>query len=152
MSSFADTSFLFAFYLPRSVSEKAVKYVQSTEEALLISAFVRYEFIQAVWFQVWKRSTGQAGLTEQQAQAILGAFEIDYEQGVWVIPTVDWEKVINHAERMSNDQTVRGGVRSLDLLHIATAHHLEATSLLSFDINQRRAALSVGLSIPFAID
>ena len=48
MSAFADTSFLFAFYFPRTASDQAVAKVESLEDAPLISSLIRYEFQQAV--------------------------------------------------------------------------------------------------------
>ncbi len=69
MSAFADTSFLFAIYLPRAVSEQTMAKVESLQDAPLISSLVRFEFQQAVWFKVWLRANGNpGGLNETDAR------------------------------------------------------------------------------------
>jgi hypothetical protein len=69
VSAFAETSFLFAFYFPRTVSEQAVAKMQSLSAAPLISTLVHYEFHQAVWFDVWRRANGNPqGLSQEHAQ------------------------------------------------------------------------------------
>jgi len=90
VSAFADASFLFAFYFPRAASEQAVAKVESSQDAPLISSLVRYEFQQAVWFKVWLQSQGQPlGLSETAAQSALAAFDLDVEQGLWVVSSPD---------------------------------------------------------------
>ena len=92
MSAFADTSFLFAFYFPRAVSEQAVAKMESLQDAPLISSLVRYEFQQAVWFKVWLHTQGQPlGLSEPVAQSALAAFELDVEQRVWAVASSEQE-------------------------------------------------------------
>jgi hypothetical protein len=81
VSSFADTSFLFAFYFPRAGSEQAIAKVESLQDAPLISPLIRYEFQQALWFKVWMQSQGQPfGLSESAAQSALAAFDLDIEK------------------------------------------------------------------------
>lgn len=50
-------------------------------------------------------------------------------------------------ERLSAQHSVRGGHRTFDLLHMATALHLQARELLTFDVNQRRLAEAEGLHV-----
>ena len=78
MSAFADTSFLFAFYFPRAVSERAMAKMELLTESPLISSLVHYEFQQAVWFKVWLHTQSQPlGLSDAAAQSVLAAFELD---------------------------------------------------------------------------
>jgi predicted nucleic acid-binding protein len=79
------------------------------------------------------------------AVAALAAFEADVDAGRVVIPPVEWEEVHAEAERISNSHTTRNGYRALDLLHVATALHLNARQFLSFDAKQRRVATAEGL-------
>jgi predicted nucleic acid-binding protein len=146
VSAFADTSFLFAFYFPRAASEQAVAKVESSQDAPLISSLVRYEFQQAVWFKVWLQAQGQPlGLSETAAQSALAAFDLDVEQGLWVVSSSEWESVVTRAERLALDHTPRHGARAMDILHLAFALQLGATELLSFDENQRGVAQAEGL-------
>ena len=107
MSTFADTSFLFAIYLPRAVSEQAMAKVESLQDAPLISSLVRFEFQQAVWFKVWLRAQGQPlGMSETAAQSALAAFELDVEQAVWVVAAQELESVVTRAEKLALDHTL----------------------------------------------
>lgn len=148
MSAFAETSCLFAFYFPRAVSEQAVLKIQSLQGSAHISSLVRYEFQQAVWFEVWRRANGNLhGLNPTDAQTELAAFDLDLEQGVWDIARPDWESVIVRAQCLTLSHTPRYGMRALDILHVATAQQLAVTELLSFDTNQRRIALAEGVAV-----
>lgn len=141
MSAFADTSFLFAFYLPRAASEQAVAKVDSLPDSPVISPLVRFEFQQAMWFKVWLHAHGQPlGLSETAAQAALAAFELDLDQGLWTAASSDWDTVVTRAELLAINHTPRHGARAMDILHLASALQLGATELLSFDENQRSVA------------
>lgn len=150
MSAFADTSFLFAFYFPRDASAQAIAKVQTSPLPLRISSLVRFEFQQAVWFEVWRKAYAAArGLEQTQAQTGLAAFDLDIGQGVWEIITPDLPEILVHAERLILQHTPRTGARGFDLLHVATARQLASTEFLTFDVKQRALAESEGLIVPF---
>ena len=149
MSVFADTSFLFAFYFPRDASALAIAKVQSSPFPLRISSLVRFEFQQAVWFEVWRKANGDTrGLDQIQAQSGLAAFDLDLDQGVWEVIAPDLQATLAHAERLTLQHTPRTGARSFDLLHVATACQFAAMEFLTFDANQRTLAESEGLVVP----
>jgi len=52
------------------------------------------------------------------------------------------------SERISKSHTQTNGLRSFDILHVATALDLKAKNLLSFDANQNQLASSEGLGTP----
>jgi predicted nucleic acid-binding protein len=148
VSAFADTSFLFAFYFPGNASERAIAKVQAATPPLRISTLVRYEFLQAVWLEVWQRANGQPrGMNETDAQAGLAAFAVDLDQGLWDLAAPNWEGVIREAERLSENYTARYGARAVDILHVATARQVGATEFLTFDTNQRRIAEIEGMAV-----
>jgi len=146
--SFAETSFLFAFYFPRDASEAAIGKVQGSVPPIRISALVKYEFLQAAWFQVWLREKGQSrGMNQSDVQSGLAAFETDFEQGLWNVAQVDWDGALRNAETLAVNYTPRYGVRALDLLHIAVAQELGVDEFLTFDANQRRIAEAEGMKV-----
>ena len=71
----------------------------------------------------------------------------DLDSGVTVIVPADWSDVHQLAEKLSARHTGTRGDRAFDLLHIATALHLEAREFLSFDERQRKAAKAEGLKV-----
>ena len=149
MSAFADTSFLFAFYFPREASARAVEAVQSATEPLLITALVDFEFRQAVWFEVFLRRNGQPrGLSVEQAQTGLAAFDLDCEQGIWTTLGLQWERLMALALELSFKHTALTGCRAFDLLHVASALAHDARTFLSFDLTQCELAKAEGLAVP----
>jgi predicted nucleic acid-binding protein len=73
--------------------------------------------------------------------------ETDLGTGAVVVAAVDWPDVHRLAEILSKRQTMSGGHRSLDILHVATALHLRAREFLTFDANQRKLAISEKLKV-----
>ncbi len=148
MSAFADTSFLFAFSFPRDASGKAIERVQAATLPFRIAALVHYEFLQAVWFEVWLRSAGQPrGMNGADAQSGLAAFAIDVEQGLWDMAAPNWDAVFKEGERLTVNYTPHRGAKALDILHVATARHTGATDFLTFDTKQRSLAEAEGPAV-----
>ena len=122
--------------------------MEATRESPVISSLVRYEFQQAVWFKVWLHSNGQAsGVTQQTAQSVLAAFDLDLAQGVWQVVDAGFDLLLARAESLVFAHTLRSGARSMDLLHLAAALETGAQELLSFDRNQRQIALAENLGV-----
>ena len=148
MSAFADTSFLFGIYFARAASPRATSYLQAARSPARISTLVRYEYIQGVWFEVWRRQNGDLrGITAIQAQNALAAFELDVEQGIWEIHAPSLPSIIARAETLTLRHTARHGARSLDLLHIATALETGSREFLTFDEVQSNIAKAEGLEL-----
>ena len=74
-----------------------------------------------------------------------GQFESDLASGVAVLVPCNFADVLRRAEELSQRHTITGGHRSFDVLHAATALHLGARELLSFDGNQQALAQAEGL-------
>ena len=78
---------------------------------------------------------------------MLQALQSDLDCGAVTIIPVDWPEVLLMAERVSTAHTLQRGNRSWDVLHVATALHLRARTLLSFDLRQRTLAAANGLKV-----
>lgn len=52
------------------------------------------------------------------------------------------------AERLSSQYTWTEGYRGVDVIHVATALHLNASEFLTFDDNQKKLAQAEGLKVP----
>ncbi len=77
----------------------------------------------------------------------LGKLQLNMDMGAVVIVPVDWSEVHQIAEKLSANHTRTRGQRAFDLLHIATALHLDARDFLSFDDRQRELAKKEGLKV-----
>lgn len=146
---FPDTSFLCGLYVPQSTSARAIAFMSRQPTALEVSSLLLYEFRQSVQFQVFRQSRDRTrGYPHAIAQAALAALQSDVKAGALHLAAVDWADVHQRAEHLSLQHTRKGGHRTLDILHVATALHLGATEFLTFDANQKELAAAEGLVVP----
>ena len=136
----ADTSFLFALYGNDAHTSAARSWTQQTQQPIAVSALGVYELRNAVRFAVFRKA-----ITQADAAISLGAFEADLASGHLQAVTCDLAAIVAEAARLSELHTSNGGHRSFDILHVATARWLRATTFLSFDVNQRRLAAAIRL-------
>jgi predicted nucleic acid-binding protein len=137
-----DTSFLASLYLVDTHTPKARARLQQIKppQGLVLSPFHQYELPNAVRLSVFR------GLRDPAAgETILAAFEADLASGHFDLPTCNLASVLIEAKRLSASHTVTGGHRAFDILHIAAALHLGVSEFLTFDINQRKLAITAGL-------
>jgi predicted nucleic acid-binding protein len=99
-------------------------------------------------FQAWlHRQNPAKGFPQTHADQALADLQSDLDSGAVVLTAAEWPDVLSRAELLSRRHTRTGGHRGLDILHIATALHLEATELLTFDKKQRRLARAASLKV-----
>lgn len=146
---YPDTSFLCALYIAQSTSAKALAFMQRQPTALISTSLLFYEFRQSVQFQVFRNSKdANQGYPMKVAQTALSTLQANISAGVFRQGQVDWADVHQIAERLAFRHTVKGGHRSFDILHVASALHLGAAEFLTFDGNQRKLAEAEGLVVP----
>ena len=88
---------------------------------------------------------GESNIKAGNATLLL--MDEDFKMGVLVRPDLSWLDVFRLAETLSKDLSSTMGVRSLDLLHIASALILQAESFLTFDDRQHAVAKKAGLQM-----
>jgi predicted nucleic acid-binding protein len=148
MIAFPDTSFLCAFYRRQDNSPAAAVYFKAMSEALHVSGLLLYEFRQSVRFQVWLHARDKAkGYPQADCDRALTDLQTDLDTGAVVVVTADWPDVHRLAETLSKRHTIAGGHRAFDVLHVATALHLDAREFLTFDANQRKLAAAEKLKV-----
>lgn len=146
---YPDTSFLCALYVPQSSSARAIAYVGGLSAPMEGTSLLFFEFRQSVQFQVYRHSKDRnQGYALPVAQAAMAALQSDLKAGLYVHAAVDWADVHQIADRLALQHTKKGGHRSFDILHIATALHLGVTEFLTFDANQKKLAEAEGLVAP----
>ena len=146
MRFFPDTSFLCALYREQENSPQARGCYAKLPDRLGISPAVIYEFRQSVRLQIFLNMQDRGkGFRLKEGRKMLEAMQTDLDCGAIAVVPVDWPAVWLLAERVSAAQTIQGGNRSWDVLHVATAMHLGSKTLLSFDHRQRSLAAACGL-------
>jgi len=146
--AYPDTSFLCALYRRQDNSPEAAAHFKTLPEALHVSSLLLFEFRQSLRFQVWLHAQNpNKGFPQTDCDAALGKLQLNMDIGAVVIVPADWSDVHHLAEKLSARHTSTRGQRAFDLLHIATALHLDARNFLSFDDRQRELAKREGLKV-----
>jgi predicted nucleic acid-binding protein len=138
----ADTSFLFSLFGNDGHTAAAQAWTRQARIPISVTVLNRYEFGNAVRFAAFRKAISQA-----DALASLAAFETDLKSGYLQLVPLDFAAMIAEAARLSELHTLSGGHRSFDILHVATARLVKATTFLSFDANQRKLATTVRLAV-----
>ena len=138
----ADTSFLFSLFGNDGHTAAAQAWTRQARIPISVTVLNRYEFGNAVRFAAFRKAISQA-----DALASLTAFETDLRSGYLQLVPLDFATVIAEAARLSELHALSGGHRSSDILHVAAARLLKATTFLSFDANQRKLAATVRLAV-----
>ena len=138
----ADTSFLFSLFGSDAHTGAAQNWTRQAGLPISLTFLSRYEFGNAVRFAAFRKA-----ITQADASKSLAAFDADLKSGYLQLVPCDLSEIVGEAARLSELYTLSGGHRSFDILHVASARMLKATTFLTFDGNQRKLAAAVRLSI-----
>lgn len=138
---YADTSFLFSLYLRDDNTAAATAYISRHEPALIFTLWQRCELRNAVRLAVARGNT-----TPDFARQALADIAADAAAGDLVAANLVWPDLFTTAETLSDTHTASMGVRTLDLLHVAAALNLGASTFVSFDSRQFALAQAAGLN------
>ena len=142
MSFYADTGFLLSLNLREPTSQAAVSFMAGVSDPLPVTRLVAIEFRNALRLGLFRQR-----FTEINRSAVWAAFERDLATGILETISEDMEAVCSEAESLCDRFTAVTGVRTLDLLHVASARVLIRTDFLSFDTRQRALAQMAGLNV-----
>lgn len=142
MSSYADSSFLVSCYLNDANTPRSKSYLQQNPGPLPFTALHSLEIRNAFRLGVFRGLFSAA-----DAAAALVNLEQDLRSGRLVRSSTNWPLSFRLASLLSKQHTTTAGTRSLDILHVAVARSLRATSLISFDSRQRTLATFLGIKV-----
>lgn len=148
MIHYADTSFLCSAYRKQEFTEQALTLRETLAEPLHYTRLLEFEFLQAIEFHVWLHSHDRSkGYTRREADGMIADWETDTATGVNQLVAFDMDAVLRLSRVLSGQATAKGGHRTLDILHVATAVHLGARKFLTFDARQQALARRAGLEV-----
>jgi len=139
-----DTSFLFSLYGEDVHSDKAVAWVREWERPLHLSPLNVFEFGNALRFAAFKGFYPVEAVTVYRAD-----FEAALRARRLLVCRPNLAHIIESASELSERYTLEAGHRSFDILHVAAACVLKSDAFLSFDANQNKLAIKLGLRAPF---
>jgi len=149
MIHYPDISFLCSSYRRQEHTPIADRLRESLDEPLHFTSLLEFEFLQAIELQVWLHSRDKTkGCKRKEADRMIGDWESDITTGIIRLVPFDMNAVLRHSRVLSGQATAKGGHRTLDIFHVATAVHLGAKRFLTFDVRQRALAQHAGLEVP----
>jgi predicted nucleic acid-binding protein len=142
VNAYPDTSFLFSLYAPQAHSPKAAAHFAVMKEALHLTSLNRFELVNAIQLSLFRKTLARnAGLLA------LEKLDANIAGGALVIVPCDWAAVHGRALQLAARHTSKGGHRSFDILHVATALEVGAKEFLTFDGQQGALAEAAGLKV-----
>ncbi|HLK03843.1 MAG TPA: type II toxin-antitoxin system VapC family toxin [Candidatus Acidoferrum sp.] len=142
MIVYADTSFLFSLYVPDVNASAALATMRRLNSRLISTDFGEFEFVNSLNLSVFR---GQMQPTDEQR--VLDLLANDVRTGLIQIAPIT-SAIFDRARQLARAQTRALGTRSLDVLHVASALALKASTFLTFDVRQRKLALAAKLRVP----
>ena len=142
MSAFADTSFLASFYISDSYSREAAARMANLPPPLLLSSLGELELVNLLQVRLFRKES-----RDSSANAARAAFRADSDSGILSIRPIS-DEILAEARRLSTRWTAKLGVRSLDIVQVASAIVLNADSFHTFDNRQQKLAKAAGLTAP----
>ena len=150
MTAYPDTSFLCSLYREQEHSPLADDYRDAMTEPLYFTRLLEFEFLQYIELQVWLHAADRKkGYPRHVADQMIADWQADVAAGLNRVVPFDMDAVLGLASTYSRQKTAKGGHRTLDILHVATAVHLRASEFLTFDGRQKKIARHAGLKVPF---
>lgn len=138
---YLDTSFVVSLYSKDVNSVAAISLLQTISDNLLITTWVEFEAVNAFGLKEFRNE-----VTTSQAEASLQNFERALSSKALELRALP-ESSFERGRRLSRQFTPDLGTRTADLLHVAAALELGASCFYSFDIQQRKVAEAVGLTL-----
>ena len=142
MSAYADTSFLVSLYVLDGNSARAAARMKSAALPLSLNPLGEVEIANAFQLRLFRKE-----LDRSQMKAAQKLFREDLANGIVVLRPLP-PAAFDEARRLAEKHTRRLGTRSLDVLHVASALVLRATTSYTFDEKQRKLAKAEGLRVP----
>jgi predicted nucleic acid-binding protein len=141
LSGYADTSFLVSLYTPDANSNLAAEIMERVDLPLFLTAFGEVELANAFELRLYRREVNAIQIKAASKDVLE-----DIESRVFVLKAFS-PAIFERSKLLIQRHSRELGVRTLDLMHVASALVLEADIFYSFNLDQRKLALAVGLRL-----
>jgi predicted nucleic acid-binding protein len=142
VKTYFDTAVLIKAYITEDNSADADALIQQGSPPIPFSPLHAIETRNAL-----RLKCHRAEITKAQLRGALKQVQADVEAGVLKEPDCDLSEVFRSAEELSAKYAVTTGARTLDILHVAAAQVIGASTFVSFDKRQRAVAQKAGLEV-----
>jgi predicted nucleic acid-binding protein len=139
VTTYVDSSVLVPLYVPERFSKRARGVVQSTPQ-------VPYTLLhQLELANAFALLAGRSLISEAERSAVLTHLHEDVTARRLAPTHLEWPDVFEAALQFSTQFSAQWLTRSLDLLHVASAHAAGCSSFVSADDRQLAVAKATGL-------
>ena len=141
MKVYADTSFLVSLYSPDLHSAPAAGAITRLRASVFLTQLGELELLNALQLRAFRKEASQSETRMVQAKVaehIASGFFIQQ-----VMPATVYER----ARQIARRRTAGLGLRTLDILHVASALLLNGERFLTFDKRQEQLAKAEGLRL-----
>jgi predicted nucleic acid-binding protein len=153
MIDYCDTSVFVQSLLPgpfRAQAQAAIIKIGDKVGTVPLSGLSRFEVVQSLRFESWRfRNNRTQGTPAAQVDAALNTFLAEIG-ATFKIVSLDWDDVLDRAERLTRSTPERGW-RSMDILQVAAALAQNAENFYSLDQLQNELAQREGMKTPLAL-
>jgi len=138
---YLDTSALLKLYLIEDGSEFVHQQVTSQDLPLPVWEIQEMEIFNALQLKVFWNELDQKTSAQQWHY-----FEERKAKGLYLFSQIDRSLLQTEFRRLAKE-TPKLGCQTLDILHVACAVTIQATSFLSYDERQKKLATLAGLNV-----
>jgi len=142
VTTYWDSGAIVKLYVSEAHSAKVSAHTQTLRHPIFCSHLHDLEIRNGLRLKLFRGESSRKAVN-----AALLLMDEDLKSGVLVRPNLNWLDTFRRAENLSKDLFSTMGVRSLDLLHVASALVLQTEKFLTFDERQRAVAKKTGLQI-----
>jgi predicted nucleic acid-binding protein len=139
---YPDTSFLVPLYVEEEQTGLVEQFLGRATSSLAFTPFHRLEVRTALRGRVFRQE-----ITPSELRSALQLNNRHLLEGILQHTPLPWNAILREAERLGEAHLATTGVRSGDLLHVASAVVLEARDFLTFDQRQKKLARLAGLKV-----
>jgi predicted nucleic acid-binding protein len=136
---YADTSFLVSLYSPDANSRRAAVRIARLRGVVTLTPLGELELMNALELRVFRKEATAAEIKRAESQ-----LREHIESGVFELEAVP-ATIYERAKHVSQKRTSSIGLRTLDILHVASALLLHVEEFWTFDQRQAKAARIEGL-------
>ena len=142
MRIYADTSFLVSLYSPDAHSRRAAVRMARLRGVATLTPLVELELMNALELRLFRREATTAEIRRAESQ-----LREHIQTGVFALEPVP-ATIYERAKQISRKRTSSMGLRTLDILHVASALLLHTEQFWTFDQRQANVARAEGLHTP----
>ena len=142
MNTYFDAGVLLKAYVPEPDSDLADTLILAARPPLPLTHLHEIEMRNAL-----RLKRGRREITQGELRTALRDFQADITAGRLEKPAYDLVVVFHKAEELCAKYAAATLARSLDILHVAAALVVHASTFVSFDERQRKVARRAGLKV-----